>query len=87
MVTSKEAFKKIVKEFNTLLVMEDDPVEALWFAVAVIDAESDTMKDKFPYATASIDRLESARHELCNLARDCENDEFSEEGSNSEDHR
>lgn len=80
MVTSKEAFKKIVKEFNTLLVVDDDPAEALWFAVAVIDTEIDAVKDKYPYATRSIDRLEAARHELCDLARDCENEEFSEEG-------
>ncbi len=80
MVTSKEAFKKIVKEFNTLLVVDDDPAEALWFAVAVIDAEINAVKDKCPYATRSIDRLEAARHELCDLARDCENEEFSEEG-------
>lgn len=80
MVTSKEAFKKIVKEFNTLLVVDDDPAEALWFAVAVIDAEINATKDKYPYATASIDRLEKARHELRSLASDCENEEFSEEG-------
>ncbi len=80
MVTSKEAFKKIVKEFNTLLVVDDEPAEALWFAVAVIGAEIDAQKKKSPYATRSIDRLEAARHELCDLARDCENEEFSEEG-------
>lgn len=80
MVTSKEAFKKIVKEFNTLLVVDDDPAEALWFAVAVIDAEINAVKNKCPYATRSIDRLEVARHELCYLARDCEIEEFAEEG-------
>lgn len=80
MVTSKEAFKKIVKEFNTLLVVDNDPAEALWFAVAVIDAEINAVKDKYPYATRSIDRLEAARHELWDLACDCENEEFSEEG-------
>ena len=79
-VLSKEAFQKTVKEFSNLLIVEEDAAEALWFAVAVIDAEINATKDKCPYATASIDRLEKARHELRSLARDCENEEFSEEG-------
>lgn len=80
MVASKEDFKKVVGQFKTLLVTDDDLAEALWFAVAVIGAEIDAQKMKAPYATKSIDRLIAAEHELCDLARDCENEEFSEEG-------
>lgn len=80
MVMSEKDFKKIVKEFSTLLVMDDDPGEALWFAAAVIGEEIDAQKRKCPYATVSIDRLIAAEHELCNLARGFENGEYSEEG-------
>lgn len=80
MVLSKEAFRKIVEEFPLLLVMEDDPSEALNFAAAVLEAEADALRKKCPYATRSIDSMESALHEVYELARDAENEEFSEEG-------
>lgn len=80
MVLSKEAFKKIVSDFPTLLVTEDDPSEALNFAAAVLEAEADAMRQKIPYAFNSIDRIESALHEVYELARDADNEEFSEEG-------
>lgn len=80
MVLSKEAFKKIVKEHSTLLILDEDAACALYFAASVIEAEIKAIKEKCPYATRTIDSLESALHEVYELARDTENEEFSEEG-------
>lgn len=80
MVLSKEAFKKIVKEHSTLLVLDEDAACALYFAADVIEAEIKALKEKYPYATHNIDRLESALHEVYELARDADNEEFSEGG-------
>lgn len=80
MVLSKEAFNKTVKEHSTLLVVEEDAACALYFAADVIEAEIKALKEKSPYAAHSIDRLETALHEVYELARDVDNDEFSEEG-------
>lgn len=80
MVLSKEAFKKICKERPSLLLTEDDPVDALYFTTDLIEAEIKALKEKCPYATHTIDRLESALHEVYELARDADNEDFSEEG-------
>lgn len=80
MVLSKEAFKKIVKEHSTLLVVDEDAACALYFAADVIEAEIKALKEKCPYATRTIDSLESALHEVYELARDADNEDFSEEG-------
>ena len=80
MVLSKEAFKKIVEEHSTLLIVEEDAACALYFAADVIEAEIKALKEKCPYATHTIDRLESALHEVYELVRDVDNEEFSEEG-------
>ena len=80
MVLSKEAFKKIVEEHSTLLIVDEDAASALYFAADVIEEEIKALKEKCPYATRTIDRLESALHEVYELARDADNDEFSEEG-------
>lgn len=80
MVLSKEAFKKIVEEHSTLLIVGEDAASALYFAADVIEEEIKALKEKCPYATRTIDRLESALHEVYELARDADNEEFSEEG-------
>lgn len=80
MVLSKEAFKKIVKEHSTLLVLDEDAACALYFAADVIEGEIKALKEKCPYATRTIDSLESALHEVYELARDADNEDFSEEG-------
>lgn len=79
MVLSKEAFKEIVKEHSTLLIVDEDAACALYFAADVIEAEIKALKEKCPY-THTIDRLESALHEVYELARDADNEDFSEEG-------
>ena len=80
MVLTKEAFNKIADDFPTLLLVEEDRAEALYFAAALLEAEADATRQKFPYATRSIDDLESALHTVYELARDADSDEFSEEG-------
>lgn len=80
MVLSKKAFKEIVKKHSTLLVLDEDAACALYFAADVIEAEIKALQEKCPYATNTIDRLESALHEVYELARDADNEEFSEEG-------
>lgn len=79
MVLSKEAFMKIVDKYPALLILEDDPADALHFAAEVMAAEEAAQKEKVPYATRSIDRLMHAEHEICNLCRDVESENFSEE--------
>lgn len=80
MVLSKEAFKRIVGKYPTLLILEDDPAEALHFAAEVMEAEEAALREKVPYATLTIDEKMKAAHEICELCRDVENEEFSEEG-------
>ena len=80
MVLSKEAFNKIADNYPTLLILDTDPADALDFAAAVLEAEADATRKMFPYATRCIDDLESALHEVYALARDADNEVFSEEG-------
>lgn len=78
MTLSKAAFKKIVSKYDTLLLMEDDPVSALDFAHDLLNAEADALKEKYPYATRTIDDLEAAAFRLNDLASDISNEEFSD---------
>ena len=80
MVLSKEAFKEIVKKHSTLLIVDEDAACALYFAADVIEAEIKALNEKCPYATRTIDSLESALHEVYELARDADGEDFSEEG-------
>ena len=43
-------------------------------------AEADAIKEKEPYATASINRLETAAYEVFSVCGDIENENFSEGG-------
>lgn len=79
MTLSKEAFNEIVKEHSTLLIVDEDAACALNFAADVIEAEIKALEEKCPYATHTIDRLESALHEVYELVRDIDNENFSEE--------
>lgn len=80
MVLSKEAYDKIVRRYSSLLLMEDDAVDALDFAHDILNAEADATKEKYPYATRTIDELESAALRLSCMATEIGNEEFSEEG-------
>jgi len=80
MVMSKETYQKIVSRYASLLLTEDDAVDALDFAHDILKAEAVALIEKCPYATRTIDRLEEAAHEAFQLAGDVANEEFSEEG-------
>ena len=80
MVMSKEAYDEIVCRYSSLLLTEDDAADALDFAHDILNAEADALKEKCPYATGAIDRLESAAHEAFRLSLDISDEDFSEEG-------
>ena len=46
----------------------------------ILTAEADAIKEKEPYATASINRLEAAAYEVFSVCGDIENENFSEGG-------
>ena len=81
MVMSKQTYDEIIRRFSSLLLTEDDAVDALDFAHDLLNAEADALKDKCPYATRTIDDLEAAAFRLSCMAIEIGNDElFSEEG-------
>ena len=80
MVLSKEAYDEIVRRYSSLLLTEDDAVDALDFAHDILNAEADALKEKVPYATRTIDELESAAFRLSCMATEIGNEDFSEEG-------
>lgn len=80
MVMSKEAYDEIVSRYASLLLTEDDAADALDFAHDILNAEADALKEKCPYATGTIYRLESAAHEAFVLSLDIADEDFSEEG-------
>lgn len=80
MVMSKETYQKIVSRYASLLLTEDDAVDALDFAHDLLNAEADAIKEKEPYATRTVDELESAAFRLNDLASDIDNEDFSEGG-------
>ena len=80
MVMSKETYQRIVSRYSSLLLTEDDAVDALDFAHDLLNAEADALKEKCPYATRTIDDLEAAAFRLSCACSEVENKEFSEEG-------
>lgn len=80
MVLSKEAYDEIVRRYSTLILTEDDAVDALDFAHDILNAEADASKEKYPYATRTIDELESAAFRLSCIGTEIGNEDFSEGG-------
>ena len=80
MVMSKQTYDEIVSRYASLLLTEDDAVDALDFAHDLLNAEADALKEKCPYATRTIDDLEAAAFRLSCTASEIGNEEFSEEG-------
>lgn len=70
---SKEKFNEIKQRYSSLLILDDEPVMALDFAHDLLCAEADAIKEKEPYATKTIDRLESAAYEVYEMAQEVEN--------------
>lgn len=80
MYLSREKFDEIKKRHDTFILTEDDAEEALRFAWEVMIAEIDALKEKEPYATTSIDRMERSAYEFHELLCSIEAEEFSEGG-------
>lgn len=80
MTLSKETYQKIVSRYSSLLLTEDDAVDALDFAHDILNAEADALKEKCPYATRTISDLEAAAFRLSCMGSDIANEEFSKEG-------
>lgn len=78
MYLSKEKLNEIKKKYRTIIITDGDDVDALYFACDVMKAEADELEEKCPYATNTIDRIERAIHELYEISRDIENENFSE---------
>ena len=78
MTLTKEEFDRIVKKYNTLLILDDDAGDAFDFVTEVLDAEIDALRERCPYATRTIDQLEEARHVVWDIGGDAYNEEFDE---------
>lgn len=59
------------------LVTERDVEDALSFTKEILEAEADAIKEKYPYATNTVSRLNAAAYEVFNLIG--ESDELVEE--------
>ncbi len=80
MYLSKEKFNELVKRHPTTLIVPDDIIEAFDFVREVLEAESYALKKAEPYASKSINDLNSASYEVFSLSVDIGNEHFSEAG-------
>lgn len=67
---TREALLKLCKEYGLTILGVDDLENAMWFCYELLNAEASATREKEPYATRAIDRLESAAHELFLLIDD-----------------
>ena len=79
MTMSREAFDQVVNHYKTLLIMDDDPADALDFVASLIDAEIDALRERCPYATRTISQLEDAHYIVYSLCSDASNNIYNEE--------
>lgn len=80
MYISREKFDEIKNEHNNVIVLDNDVVAAFQFVYSVLIAESDTLKEECPSATATIQRLEAAAYEVFSVQEEIESEIFSEGG-------
>lgn len=73
---TEQEFKSVCNRFSSLLILKDDAQEALAFAEELLEAELDAVKKREPTATTTIQRLETAAHELASLRNAVANEEF-----------
>ena len=73
---SKEDFESLRYNFGTVLLSRDDVCEALHFVYELLCAETEAVKEKSPYAYATISSLETATNEVANLYSDIEGENF-----------
>lgn len=78
MVITREKYEEIRKLYSDLLIVDSDPVDALNFVYDLLKAEVEAVKERAPYATASIERLERAAYEVLSICDDVDNGEYGE---------
>ena len=78
MYLSKVKLEEIKSKYPTLVLMDDDIADAFNMVSDILTAEADAIKEKEPYATASISRLEAAAYEVFSICGDIENENFNE---------
>lgn len=76
MYLSKVKLEEIKSKYPTLVLMDDDIADAFNMVSDILTAEADAIKEKEPYATASISRLEAAAYEVFSVCGDIENENF-----------
>ena len=76
MYITKEKFNEICKKYPTLILSEDDAVDALNFVEDLLLAEAEAIKTVEPDATAGIERLKQASYEVYDLCGDVMNEDF-----------
>lgn len=67
---TRETLLKLCKDYGITIMDCDDMENAMWFCYDLLNAEASATREKEPYATRSIDRMESAAHELFMLIND-----------------
>ena len=78
MYLSKVKLEEIKSKYPTLVLMDDDIADAFNMVSDILTAEADAIKEKEPYATAYISRLEAAAYEVFSVCGDIENENFNE---------
>lgn len=76
MYMTKQKFDEIKRRHGTLLIMDEDTGEALEFVQELLEAEADAMKEKCAYATRSIAEAETAAHQVYDMRREIDGEQF-----------
>ena len=74
MVISTEKMKEILEKYS--FITDSDVIEALNFTQEILEAEADALKEKEPYATTTINRLNAAAYEVFEIANDIDFENF-----------
>lgn len=67
---SENKFQEVCKEYSTTILDDGDASNAFWFVYDLLKAEAEALREKEPWATVAIDRLESAAHEVLMMESD-----------------
>lgn len=78
MFLPKESFDEIKKKYSALIMSDSDVVDAFNLVNDVLEAEIEQLKVKAGYATATINRLETAAYEVFSMAGEIESEKFNE---------
>ena len=61
---SEEEFRSVCSQYTTTIMDDGDISNSFWIVYDLLKAEADALEAKEPWATATIDRLRSAAHEV-----------------------